>query len=419
MKKTISKIKANIILDSRGRPTLEVKVFSFDGQSARFGVPAGASKGEFEAVELRDGNKKEFLGFGVKKAKRNIEKIISPKLKGKSVFNQEEIDEILLKIDGSRNKKNLGANAIIGTSGAILKLAAKIENQPLWKFISKKYNFKARKPFLVMNFVNGGKHADSSLAFQEYHIVVKTKQSVYQALNKAYLVFRELEKQIKKSKVNSFGVGDEGGYVLPFKNNEKPISLLISAIKKIGLENGKDVFLGLDVAASSFYKKNGYLLGNNKKISRREMISYVSKIAKKYNLFYLEDPLDENDFEGFKEVKDSLEKDKLKTLLVGDDLTVTNTLRIKRAIESESINAVLIKPNQIGTITETIEAIKLAKASNLKIIVSHRSGETNDGFIADLAVGSGADGLKAGSICRGERLAKYNRLLKIEKELFL
>ncbi len=410
----ITKIKAKEILDSRGRPTLEVTAFAGDIK-ASFGVPSGASKGKYEARELRD-RTKEFLGFGVKKAKKNIEKIIAPKLKGKDIFEQKKIDDILLKLDGSKNKKNLGANAIIGTSGAILKLAAKIKNKSLWQYIAEKYNFKPQMPFLVMNFVNGGKHADSPLAFQEYQIILKTKKSVYKALNNAYLVFKNLERQIKKEKINTFGVGDEGGYVLPLKDNEKPLSFLLAAIKSTGLKNSKNVFLGLDIAASSFYKKNKYIL-TTKTITKIQMLNYVFGLAKKYDLFYLEDPFEENDFETFKTLKEKLLSTGKKTLIVGDDLTVTNASRIKKAIQKNAISAVLIKPNQIGTITETIEAIKLAKSNSLKTIISHRSGETNDDFIADLAVGTSSEGLKAGSICRGERLAKYNRLLKIEKEL--
>ncbi len=408
----IKKILAKKILDSRGTPTLEVAVFS-KNNVAEFSVPAGASKGEFEAKELRDG-KKEFLGLGVNKAQRSVNEVIAPNLIGKNIFNQEKIDNLLINLDGSKNKRNLGANAILGVSVAILKLASKSYQLPIWKYISEKYNFKPKVPFLVMNLINGGKHANSPLAFQEYHIVLKADKPVYSSLNNAYIIFKNLKEAIKKLGIKAFGLGDEGGFVLPLEDNVRPILLLESSIKKSNLEVNKDVFLGLDVAASSFFKNNIYRF-NSKKLNKQEMANYIIKIASQKKIFYLEDPLEENDFNGFHQIMNSLAKKK--TLVVGDDLTVTNKDRIKIAIENKSINAVLIKPNQIGTVSETIGAIKMAKKSKLKIIVSHRSGETNDSFISDLAVGTGADGLKAGSICRGERLAKYNRLLNIEEEL--
>ena len=409
----IKKIQAEEILDSRGRPTLLVRVFS-EKLSAEFSVPAGASKGEFEAKELRDGGQR-FAGFGVQKAKNNIEKIIAPKIKGFNIFDQEKIDKTLIELDGSEDKSNLGANAILGVSVASLKLAAKINKTPLWLYIAKKYKKKPKIPFLAMNFINGGKHSNSPLKIQEYLIILKGGR-IINLLDEAHKVFSGLKKIVQKEVFPAFGVGDEGGLVIPEKDEIKALKLLKKATSFAFKK--ERIRLGLDLAANSFFEKGKYRL-NIATFSREEMIKFVFKITDQFKIFYLEDPFFEEDFEAFAKLKELIVKNKKDTLLIGDDLTATNPERLKKAITQKAINAVLIKPNQIGTASETLETINIAQKHNLKTIVSHRSGETNDSFIADLAVGVGADGLKAGSIVRGERVAKYNRLLEIDKELAL
>ena len=416
-KETLYNLEAEEILDSRGRPTLLVRAYLEDGLSSEFGVPSGASKGRFEAKELRDGGK-DFSGFGVRKAEENVKEKILPRLKGVDIFNQGEIDRRMIEADGSEDKSNLGANAIIGVSGACLKLAAKRAGLPLWKYVGQKYGTEAKLPFLAMNFVNGGKHSNSPLAFQEYLAVFRRsgREKTSNLLDTAYRLFEELKREVARFGIKTFGVGDEGGLVLPVEDEKAPLELLSRAINKLEAREESRPSLGLDVAASTFYEDGRYITSLGK-ISQAEMISYLESIVKEFGIFYFEDPLFEDDFQGFGKLKKDLAAGGESILLIGDDLTVTNPGRIKMATEKDSINAVLIKPNQIGTISETIEAVNLSRRSGLKMILSHRSGETNDDFISDMAVGLGLDGLKAGSICRGERIAKYNRLMEIEKEM--
>ncbi len=397
------------ILDSRGNPTVEVDVITQSGILGRASIPSGASTGEREALELRDNDKSRYLGKGVLKAVNNINSIIKSNLIGKDVRKQIEIDDLLIKLDGTENKENLGANAILGVSLAVLKAAANYEELPLYKYIGEG----RRLPKPMMNILNGGAHANNNLDIQEF-MIVPNKESFKENLRVGAEVFHSLKK-ILKEKGFVTSVGDEGGFAPSLANNEEALVLIMEAINSAGYKPGVDVSIALDVAASSFYQedKQRYFF-ENRFFTTDELIDYYKVIVNRYPIISIEDALDENDWEGFKKLTEIMGD---KVQLVGDDLFVTNKKLLEKGINSNVCNAILIKANQIGTISETIETINLAKNNNYKTILSHRSGETEDTFIADLAVGLNLGQIKTGSLSRGERICKYNQLLRIEEEI--
>ncbi len=404
----ITQITAREILDSRGNPTLEITATS-ENISASFSVPSGASTGSHEALEKRDGDKNRFRGLGVNNAIENVDKIISPALLGVDPSEQKQIDSTLLKLDGTANKSRLGGNTTIGVSIACAKLAAKLKNIEVFEHLKTLANIKNyhKVPYLYMNLVNGGKHAQSEIAFQEYHIVPMV-ESIEESLN----IGTKIQNELKKRLIDGFGVssanyGDEGGFVPAFSGVTKPLELLLQIIEENKLLD--KVKLALDVAASSFYEKSKYNF-DNKEYTSDELLDFYQTLTNSFPILSIEDPFYEEDFGRFAEL---LAQNK--TRVVGDDLTVTNPARLKEAINQQSINAIIIKPNQIGTLTETLETMKLAMENNVECIVSHRSGETTDDFIADLAFAFGTFGIKTGAPHGGERVSKYNRLLKIEK----
>ncbi len=404
----IKNIIAREILDSRGNPTVEADVILENGIIGRASVPSGASTGSKEAIELRD-NEKRYLGKGVQKAISNINGPIRKSLIGKDSFNQQEIDEIMIKLDGTPNKSNMGANAILAVSIANLKASAKAQKTSLFKYIETG----TKLPTPMINIINGGAHANNKLDFQEFMIIPKFA-TMKERIQAASEIFHTL-KEILKSKHLNTSVGDEGGFAPDLKSNEEALKLIIKAIKKADYLPGENIFLALDIAASELVKGKKYILeAEDKKLTSKELIKYYKKLVKKYPIISLEDPLAEDDWEGFKLLTDQL-GDKIQ--IVGDDLFVTNKKYLKQGIDKNIANAILIKPNQIGTVTETLETINLAKSANYKTIISHRSGETEDTFIADLAVATNAGQIKTGSMSRGERICKYNRLLRIEEEL--
>ena len=411
----ITKIRGRQILDSRGNPTVEVDVFSGDiiGRAA---VPSGASTGEYEAVELRDGGDK-YLGKSVTKAVKNVNNIISKELVGKSCNDQAGIDQFLIDLDGTNNKSNLGANAILGVSLACAHLASKISNEPLYKYLGgQEANL---LPVPMMNIINGGSHSDAPIAFQEFMIRPVGADSFSESLRYGAEIFHTL-KSIIKSKKLSTAVGDEGGFAPNFTGGtEEAIDTILHSIDKAGFSVGKDITLAMDCAASEFYKDGKYnykiFEGDNGHIrDSAEQVEYLKSLVDQYPIDSIEDGCDENDWDGWnmltKEIGDRCQ-------LVGDDLLVTNLKYLKRAIEEKSANSILIKPNQIGTLTETINAINLAKESGWTAVVSHRSGETEDTTISDIAVGLNVGQIKTGSLSRSDRIAKYNQLLRIEEDL--
>lgn len=408
-------INALEVLDSRGNPTVEIEIVTDSGAKGRAIVPSGASTGEYEAVELRDGDSKRFLGKGVLKAVENVVEIITPQLKGVSVLEQTLIDKLLIKLDGTPNKAKLGANAILGVSLAVAKAAANFLDLELYQYIggiSPK-----QMPVPMMNVINGGVHASNSVDFQEFMILPTGAPSFHEALRYGVEIFHHLGKILKKKNLPTT-VGDEGGYAPDLKSNEEALQIILEAILSAGYTPGKDVFLGMDVAASEFFdsKNKRYQLSseNNKSLTSAELIDYYQILINKYPIISIEDGLDQNDWEGWKLLTQKLGQ---KIQLVGDDLFVTNTTKIKEGIEKKIANSVLIKLNQIGTLTETLEAIELAKTAGYTTIISHRSGETEDTTIADLAVAINAGQIKTGSSSRTDRIAKYNQLLRIEKNL--
>ncbi len=412
----ITKIKGRQILDSRGNPTVEVDVYSGSNIMGRAAVPSGASTGENEAVELRDGGK-EYLGKAVNKAVSNVNNIISNELIGKSCENQKEIDKLLIDLDGSYNKSNLGANAILGVSLACAQLSSKINNQPLYKYLGgEKANL---LPVPMMNIINGGSHSDAPIAFQEFMIRPVGADSFSDALRYGAEIFHTL-KSIIKEKNLSTAVGDEGGFAPNFLGGtEEAIETVLSSIEKAGFIAGKDISLAMDCAASEFYKDGlyDYRLFEGKKGDVRnshEQVEYLKSLVDNYPIDSIEDGCDENDWEGWGLLTDSIGD---RCQLVGDDLLVTNLKYLQRAIKEKSANSILIKPNQIGTLTETIDAINLAKDSGWTAVVSHRSGETEDTTISDIAVGLNVGQIKTGSLSRSDRIAKYNQLLRIEEDL--
>ena len=408
----INKIDAREILDSRGNPTVEVEVVLDNGLMGRAAVPSGASTGTREAVELRDGDKKRYLGKGVLRAVENINKIIAPEIVGKDPKKQKEIDYLMIKLDGTENKAKLGANAILGVSLAVAKAAAYDEGVSIYQYLGGKDAKRLPIPFL--NILNGGKHADNNVDIQEFMIAPIGAPSFKEALRYAAEVYHTL-KGILRSKGLSTSVGDEGGFAPNLSRNEEAIEIIIAAIEKAGYKPGKDIAIVLDPAASEFYQDGKYLLkADNKNLSSQEMVDYYANFVSKYPIISIEDGLAENDWNGWKILTKELGG---KIQLVGDDIFVTNPKILAEGIKQGIANSVLIKLNQIGTITETLETIDLAKKSGYTCMFSHRSGETEDSFLADITVATNAGQLKTGAPARSERLAKYNQLLRIEEEL--
>lgn len=410
----ISKIIGREILDSRGNPTVEVDVILSDGSFGRAGVPSGASTGSHEAVELRDGDKKRYGGKGVLKAVKNVNEDIQKKLKGK-VWNQKTLDGAMIELDGTDNKSKLGANAILGVSIAFAKAMAASEKKPLWKYfkdISKSKEIKLPVP--MMNILNGGSHAENSTDLQEFMIMPIGAKTFKQALQWGAEVFHELKKILKEKKLNT-SVGDEGGYAPTLPTNEAAIEIILEAIKRAGYTPGKDISIAIDAAASEFYKDGKYILSTeNRSLTSEEMVTFYENWVSKFPIVSIEDGLAEDDWLGWSLMTKKLGK---KIQIVGDDLFVTNILRLEKGIKEKAGNSILIKLNQIGTVSETIDAIHMAKDAGFTAVVSHRSGETEDSTIADFVVGLGTGQIKTGSLCRSERVAKYNELLRIEESL--
>ena len=405
----ILKVKARQVFDSRGNPTIEAEVFT-KNISARAICPSGASTGTFEAFEKRDKNNKRYLGKSVLNAINLVNKKISKKLKGHSVHNQERVDALMINLDGTRQKTNLGANSILAVSMAVKKLSAKIRKLPLYKTFLIKKNFKL--PYPLMNIINGGAHANNGLRIQEFMIRPDRAKNFSDAMRICFLVINSLRKIIK-SRGLSISVGDEGGFAPMINNNNQALDLIVSAIKRSGLVNGRDVSICLDVAANELYKKNKYSIHSKKYVTVEKSINEYRKIINKYKIKSIEDPFAENDWIAWSKFMKSINK----IQIVGDDLYVTNLERLKKGFLNLSSNAILIKLNQIGTVSETLDVIKFAQIIGFKTIISHRSGDTEDTFIADLAVGTNSNQIKTGSLARSERVAKYNQLLRIEEEL--
>lgn len=408
-------IKARQILDSRGNPTVEVEVLTESGYLGRAAVPSGASTGKYEAVELRDDDKDQYLGKGVLKACQNVEEIIAEELLGISVFEQRYIDHLMIKLDGTKNKAKLGANAILGVSLAVAKAAAEASEQPLYRYIG---GVNAHVlPVPMMNILNGGSHADNSIDFQEFMIMPVGAESFSDALRMGAEIFHNLKK-VLHSKGYSTNVGDEGGFAPNIKSNEEAIETVLMAIEKAGYTPGEDVMIAMDAAASEFYladeKVYHFHKSSGDKLSSSDMVSYWAEWCDKYPILSIEDGLDEDDWDAW---RDLTEKAGHKVQLVGDDLFVTNTERLQKGISTGAANSILIKVNQIGSLTETIEAVSLATRNAYTSVMSHRSGETEDVTIADLAVGLNTGQIKTGSLSRSDRVAKYNQLLRIEEEL--
>jgi len=413
MKTNISSIRAMEILDSRGNPTIRVFCSLSNGITASASVPSGASTGENEAVELRDGDKKRYNGKGVLKAVKNVNNIIAPKVNGMDPSCQGEIDRLMIDLDGTPNKAKLGANAILGVSMAVARATAIASDLPLYVYLGGAGA--ARLPVPMMNILNGGKHADNSVDFQEFMVMPLGAPSFAESLRYGAETFHALKKILAK-KGYATSVGDEGGFAPNLKSNDEACEVIVEAIKAAGYKPGKDVAIALDPAASSFYEDGSYNLaksGQGKKTSK-QMTAFYADWVSKYPIVSIEDGLAENDWAGFQAHTAALGE---KIQIVGDDIYVTNTKFIERGIKEKSTNAVLIKLNQIGTITETIEAINLCRKAGWGYVISHRSGETEDTFMADFAVATGGGQIKTGSACRSERIAKYNRLMEIEWEL--
>ena len=407
----INKVKAREILDSRGNPTLEVDVELSDGTSGRAAVPSGASTGKYETVELRDGGPR-LNGLGVLKAVKNVNQDIAKAISGMSATDQEAIDRRLIELDGTANKSRLGANAILGVSLAVAHAAANQTDTPLYRYLGNASSYTLPVP--MMNILNGGRHAANSTDFQEFMIVPAGASSLHHALQIGTEIYHCLKKLLKDRGLNT-NVGDEGGFAPSLPSNREAIETVVSAIEEAGYQPGKDCFIALDPAASEFYQDGRYVLPrDNASLSTSEMVDYYVKWVSDYPIISLEDGLAEDDWDGWQSLTEKLGD---RILLVGDDLYVTNINRLSQGIRQKASNAILIKLNQIGTLTETIAAIRMAQDSGWTAIVSHRSGETEDTTIADLAVGLNTGLIKAGAPCRSERTAKYNRLLRIEEEL--
>ncbi len=403
-------VRAREVLDSRGNPTVEAEVTLDDGTVGRAIVPSGASTGKFEALELRDGDKSRYKGKGVLKAVKNVNEVIAPKLIGVNVFDQVLIDRILLELDGTENKSKLGANAILSVSMAAARAAAEYAGEPLYRYLG---GVSARVlPVPFMNVINGGKHADNNLDIQEFMIVPAGAPTFREALRYGAEVFHTLKK-ILHDEGHVTAVGDEGGFAPNLKSNEEAVQVLVRAIEEAGYKPGEDVYIALDSAASSFYSDGKYNV-DGKMMSADELIDYYVNLIEKYPIISIEDPFDEEDWEAFAKFTEKVGD---RVQIVGDDIYVTNIKRLSRGIEMGASNSILIKLNQIGSVTETLETIDMAKKAGMTYIISHRSGETEDTFIADLAVATNSGMIKTGSLSRSERIAKYNRLLRIEEEL--
>ena len=405
----ITKVKARQVFDSRGNPTIEAEVF-IKNNSAIAICPSGASTGTYEAFEKRDKNNQRYLGKSVLKAINLVNSKISKKLKGQNIHNQERIDALMINLDGTRQKTKLGANSILAVSMAAKKLSAKVRKLPLYKTFLIKNNYKL--PYPLMNIINGGAHANNGLRIQEFMIRPDRARNFSDAMRICFLVIKNLSKLIK-IKGLSTSVGDEGGFAPMINNNKQALDLIVSAIRKSGFINGKDVSICLDVAANELHKKNKYSIHSKSFISVKKSIDEYIKLIKKYKIKSIEDPFAEDDWVAWNRLMKSINK----VQIVGDDLYVTNLERLKKGFLNISSNAILIKLNQIGTVTETLDVIKFAQIIGFKTIISHRSGDSEDTFIADLAVGTNSNQIKTGSLARSERVAKYNQLLRIEEEL--
>ena len=406
----ITNVKGRQVFDSRGNPTVEAEVFLDNNISATAISPSGASTGAFEAHELRDQDKNNFLGKSVKKAVENINKKIGSSLKGLDPADQSKIDKVLLDLDGSENKKNLGANATLAVSLANSKSAALSVKKPLYKNLGKSFSL----PNPLMNIINGGAHADNDLNIQEFMIRPDSAKNFMDAVEKCFLVIQNL-KSLLKSKKMLTNVGDEGGFAPLIDTNEEALELIVNAIEKSKLTPGKDVVICLDVAANELINKEGqYSIQSSNFTSVDDVVGYYKKLTSNYPIKSIEDPFAEEDWESWKKITAEIGKN---VQIVGDDLFVTNSKRLKKGIDNKSANSILVKPNQIGTLSETLEVVTMAKKANFNTIISHRSGDTEDTFIADLAVATESSQIKTGSLARSERVAKYNRLLRIEEEL--
>ncbi len=408
----ITAVRAREILDSRGNPTVEVDVILSSGVVGRAAVPSGASTGTKEAVELRDGDKSRFMGRGVQKAVRNVNRTIAPKLKGADPSGQKEIDDLLLDIDGTHNKSRMGANAVLGVSLAVAHAAALDEGVPLYRHLG---GPKARTlPVPMMNILNGGAHADNNLDFQEF-MVVPMGKSFAESVRRGAEVFHSLKSLLKDEKLNT-SVGDEGGFAPRLGSNQQALDLIVSAAEAAGLRPGKDVFLAMDVAASEFYDGSNYVFkkGTMEQLSSEEIVDLYADLVKSYPIASIEDPMSELDWAGWRAVTTRLGR---KVQLVGDDVFVTNRKILEEGVRDGVGNAILVKVNQIGTLTETLDTMEFAGKSGYACVVSHRSGETEDTTISDISVATNAGQIKTGAPSRGERTAKYNRLIRIEEEL--
>ncbi|MFL3008491.1 MAG: phosphopyruvate hydratase [Candidatus Neomarinimicrobiota bacterium] len=412
MNSNIEKIHAREILDSRGNPTIEVDLTLKNNLMARASVPSGASTGEHEANELRDNDFSRFNGKGVLKAVKNVNNIISKNLRGIDVLEQKKIDQIMIEMDGTENKSNLGANAMLGVSLASAHAGAKFSNTPLFRYLNTKNEITLPVP--MMNILNGGSHADNTLDIQEFMIFPFGASSFSEALQMGTEIFHHLKSVLKQKGLNT-SVGDEGGFAPNLSSNEQALELIMVAIERANYKPGKDIFIALDVAASELFSDGNYSLKSEKRtLSSIEMINYYKNLIKKFPIISIEDGLDENDWTGWQQLTKEIGHN---IQIVGDDLTVTNKKRLQKAINNKSMNSILIKLNQIGTLTETIDAVEMAKNAGFGAIISHRSGETEDTTISDLSVAMGMGQIKTGSASRTDRICKYNQLLRIEEEL--
>lgn len=408
----ITSIFAREILDSRGNPTIEVDVFLESGAFGRFAVPSGASTGEHEALELRDGDPSRFVGKGVRKAIANINDIIADALLGYPATEQRLIDQRLLELDGTPNKAKLGANALLGVSIAVARAAADHLDLPLWRYLGGPNAH--IMPVPLMNIINGGAHADNNIDFQEFMIVPAGAESFSEALRMGTEVFHNLKKVLQEKGLNT-AVGDEGGFAPNLESNQAALDVIVQAVERAGYTPGQDIYFALDVASSEFFEDGQYkLTGEGRTLSSNEMVEFYATLCATYPIISIEDGMHEDDWEGWQKLTERLGND---VQLVGDDLFVTNPIRLERGIDSQTANSILIKVNQIGTLTETLDCIQMAHRAGYTCVISHRSGETEDTTIADLAVGTNAGQIKTGSASRSDRIAKYNQLLRIEEAL--
>ena len=406
----IKSVKGRQVFDSRGNPTVEAEIFLNDGSSATAISPSGASTGAFEAHELRDEDKNKFLGKSVNTAVQNINIKISNKLKNLDLNQQENVDKILLELDGSENKTNLGANATLAVSLAYAKCTAIAKNQSLYKSLGKSYSL----PIPLMNIINGGVHADNDLNIQEFMIRPDSAKNFTDAVEKCFLVIHNLKKILQSKKMLT-NVGDEGGFAPSINSNEEALDLIVQAIEKSKLKPGNDVVICLDVAANELKNEKGeYSVQSSNFLPADDVINYYKKLISNFPIKSIEDPFAEEDWQSWKKITTAIGKN---VQIVGDDLFVTNSKRLEKGVKEKSANCILVKPNQIGTLTETLEVVSIAKKANFNTIISHRSGDTEDTFIADLAVATMSSQIKTGSLARSERVAKYNRLLRVEEEL--